>query len=185
MVEALADAVGSLRVGNPYEESTQVGPLVSARQRDRVQGYIDTGHAEGARAVVGGGRSRHQKGWFVEPTVFADVDNSMTVAREEIFGPVLSVIRYRDEQDAVDIANDTVYGLSGTVFTEDIDRGVAVAGKVRTGMIGVNAMPAGVGLPFGGMKASGIGREGGPEGLAAYTEYQALGVPVGYDYVPG
>ena len=117
--------------------------------------------------------------------MFADVDSSMTVAREEIFGPVLSVIRYRDEQDAVDIANDTVYGLSGTVFTEDIDRGVAVAGKVRTGMIGVNAMPAGVGLPFGGMKASGIGREGGPEGLAAYTEYQALGVPVGYDYVPG
>jgi aldehyde dehydrogenase (NAD+) len=183
VVEARADAVGSLRVGDPYEESTQVGPLVSARQRDRVQGYIDTGHAEGARAVVGGGRSRHQKGWFVEPTVFADVENSMTVAREEIFGPVLSVIRYRDEQDAVDIANDTVYGLSGTVFTEDIDRGVAVAAQVRTGMIGVNAMPAGVGLPFGGMKASGIGREGGPEGLAAYTEYQALGVPVGYDYV--
>jgi aldehyde dehydrogenase (NAD+) len=183
VVAALADAVGSLKVGNPYEESTHVGPLVSAIQRDRVQGYIDSGLAEGARAVVGGGRSRHEKGWFVEPTVFADVETSMTVAREEIFGPVLSVLRYRDEQEAIDIANDTVYGLSGTVFTEDLDRGVAVAKKVRTGMIGVNAMPAGVGLPFGGMKASGIGREGGPEGLAAYTEYQALGVPQGYDYV--
>jgi betaine-aldehyde dehydrogenase len=174
-VEALAAAVGSLVVGDPAEMTTQIGPLVAARQRDRVLGYIDKGKSEGARCVVGGGRPASQKkGWFVEPTLFADVDNRMTIAQEEIFGPVLSAIPYEDDADALRIANDSEYGLSGSVWTADPARGLDVARRVRTGTYNVNYFMMAMTSPFGGFKASGVGRELGPEGLRAYLEAKTI-----------
>ena len=176
VVDALADAVRSQKVGDPSDPEVAVGPLVAERQRDRVEGYLKAGKDEGARLVVGGGRPADQsRGWYVEPTLFADVSNTMKIAREEIFGPVLSVIPYRDENEAVKIANDSDYGLSGSVWTADRDRGVEVAKKVRTGTYAVNSgMVIDLKNPFGGFKASGIGRELGPEGLEAYTEIQTI-----------
>jgi aldehyde dehydrogenase (NAD+) len=176
VVDALADAVRDQTVGDPSDPTIAVGPLVAERQRTRVEGYLEAGKKEGARAVVGGGRPADlSRGWFVEPTLFADVDNQMTIAREEIFGPVLSVIPYEDENDAVRIANESDYGLSGSVWTADRDRGVGVARRVRTGTYAVNAgMTIDLKNPFGGFKSSGIGREMGPEGLEAYTEVQTI-----------
>jgi len=180
-VDALAAYVGNMTVGDPLDPATQVGPLVAERQRTRVEGYIEAGNDEGARLVVGGGRpAAHARGWFVEPTLFADVDNGMKIAREEIFGPVLCAIPYDDEADAVRIANDSDYGLSGTVWTSDIDRGVAVARQVRTGTYGVNYFMIDFGAPFGGYKCSGVGRELGPEGLQAYLEAKSVVLPAGY-----
>jgi acyl-CoA reductase-like NAD-dependent aldehyde dehydrogenase len=175
VVEAFTAFAGSLQVGDALDAATQIGPMASARQRDRVESYIGKGRSEGARLTVGGGRPAGlDKGWFVEPTVFADVENAFTIAQEEIFGPVLSVIPYGDVDEAVAIANDSDYGLGGSVWTADQERGVEVACRVHTGTIGVNGYLPDPTAPFGGVKASGIGRELGPEGLAAYQQTQSV-----------
>ena len=176
VVEALATAVGAQKVGDPADPEVEVGPLVAERQRERVEGYLEAGRKEGARVVTGGGRpSGLDGGWFVEPTVFADVTNTMTIAQEEIFGPVVSVIAYDDEADAVRIANESEYGLSGSVWTADRERGIAVAKGVRTGTYGVNTgVVIDLHSPFGGFKASGVGRELGPEGIEEFTEIQTI-----------
>jgi acyl-CoA reductase-like NAD-dependent aldehyde dehydrogenase len=176
-LDALAAMVEGLVVGDPEDAATEIGPLVARRQQERVRSYIEDGRREGARLVVGGSDQPPGLGcgWYVRPTLFADVDNRMKIAREEIFGPVLSVIPYRDDEDAVRIANDSEYGLSGSVWTADGERGLAVARRVRSGSFGVNQPysmdPA---APFGGVKASGIGRELGREGLEAYVDLKAI-----------
>ena len=182
-VDALSTMVEELVVGDPDDKATEVGPLVAQRQQQRVRGYIESGSSEGARLVVGGPGLPDgvDRGWYVRPTLFADVDNRMRIAREEIFGPVLSVIPYDGEDDAVRIANDSDYGLSGSVWTADGKRGLDVARRVRTGSFGVNQPysmdPA---APFGGVKASGIGRELGREGLEGYLDVKAIsGAPAG------
>ncbi len=179
VVDALAAKVGALKVGSALDATTEIGPLVANRQRDRVLGYIEKGKAQGARVVTGGGRPADQdRGWFVSPTVFADVDNHMTIAEEEIFGPVLSVISYDGPDDAVRIANDTTYGLSGAVYGEDVGQATDVARRLRTGTVAVNNMsPMDFAAPFGGFKQSGLGRELGPEGLQAYLEYKTITLP--------
>ncbi|WP_116202674.1 aldehyde dehydrogenase [Amycolatopsis circi] len=175
VVDAISTLAGSMTVGDALDPVTQVGPMATAAHRDRVEGYIAKGKAEGGRVTAGGGRPAGlAKGWFVEPTVFADVDNSSTIAREEIFGPVLSVIAYDDEDDAVRIANDSEYGLGGSVWTSDPARGQAVARRVRTGTIGVNRYLPDIAAPFGGVKASGGGRDLGPEALAAHLELKSI-----------
>jgi aldehyde dehydrogenase (NAD+) len=181
VTEALAAAASAMTVGDPLDPATQLGPLVAERQRDRVESYIEKGKAEGARLVTGGGRPPGlDKGWYVEPTVFADVDSKMTIAQEEIFGPVLSVIPYDTVEQAVDIANDSDYGLAGSVWTQDIDRGYEIAKQVRTGTYGINWYAFDMGSPFGGYKCSGIGREDGPEGLEAFCELKSILMPLGY-----
>jgi aldehyde dehydrogenase (NAD+) len=180
--DALAEAVGAYRVGDPLDPETQCGPLVAERQRDRVEGYIAKGKSDGATLVVGGGRpSGFDKGWYVEPTLFADVDNSMTIAQEEIFGPVLSLIPYDSEDDAIAIANDSDYGLSGTVWTGDVEKGIDIARRVRTGTYTVNGFGMDFGSPFGGFKSSGVGRELGPEGLSAFLEDKTINLPGDYE----
>jgi acyl-CoA reductase-like NAD-dependent aldehyde dehydrogenase len=175
VVDTITGLAGALQIGEALDPSTQIGPLVSPRQRDRVESYIAKGTAEGARLTVGGGRpEQFEKGWFVQPTVFADLDNKFTIAQEEIFGPVLSVIPYRDEEEAVAIANDSDYGLGGSVWTADPDRGAAFARRVQSGTIGVNAYINDPTVPFGGIKASGMGREMGPEGLAGYQVLKTI-----------
>lgn len=177
--DALAEAVGTFKVGDPLDPATDCGPLVAERQRDRVEGYIRAGRDEGATVVVGGGRPDLDKGWWVEPTLFAEVDNSMRIAREEIFGPVLALIAYDNDDDAVAIANDSDYGLSGSVWSNDTDRAIAIARQVRTGTYQVNLMSMDFGSPFGGFKCSGLGRELGPEGLQAYLEDKSIATPMG------
>ncbi|MBM9459719.1 aldehyde dehydrogenase [Nocardioides sp. zg-536] len=181
--EALAEAIGAMKVGDPMDPATEIGPMVAARQADRVEKYIALGQEEGARLLTGGtGRPDGlATGWYVRPTVFAGVDNQMRIAQEEIFGPVLSVIAYDDVDDAVRIANDSDYGLAGTVWTRDEQAGIAVARRVRTGTYGVNTYTMDFAAPFGGFKASGVGREFGPEGLAQYTELKSvyLSAPAG------
>ncbi|CCW11763.1 MULTISPECIES: aldehyde dehydrogenase [Rhodococcus] len=175
VVDTVSGLVSSLRIGDPLAETTQIGPLVSARQRDRVESYIAKGKAEGARLTAGGGRPAGlDHGWYVQPTVFAEVDNNHTIAQEEIFGPVLSVIPYTDEDEAVAIANASDYGLGGSVWTTDPERGEAVARRVRTGSIGINAYVNDPVAPFGGIKASGIGRELGPEALHSYQVLKTI-----------
>jgi aldehyde dehydrogenase (NAD+) len=174
MVEALAAAFGSVTVGDPFDEATQLGPLVSDRQRARVEGYISKGLDEGAKLAAGGGRPAIERGFYVEPTVFGGVDNSMTIAQEEIFGPVLSVIPSENEQDSVRIANDTIYGLNASVFTNDADRAREVARELRTGTVGHNNFRTDFGMSFGGFKQSGIGREGGKEGLLPFLETKTV-----------
>lgn len=175
LVELFGGFVESFKVGDALDPGTQIGPMVSAKHRERVEGYVAQGRAEGARVTVGGGRPAHlEKGWFVEPTVLADVDNASVVAQEEIFGPVLSLISYGDLDEAVSIANNSAYGLGGTVWTSDPDRAVAVARRVQTGTIGINNYLPDPTAPFGGIKASGIGRELGPEGLAAYEQLKSI-----------
>ncbi len=182
VVDALAEAVRATTVGDPTDPSVAVGPLVAERQRDRVLGYIDKGRAEGATVAVGGGRPAGlDRGWFVEPTLFTGVDNSMTIAQEEIFGPVLAVLPYDDPADAVRIANDSDYGLSGSVWTSDVEAGIDVARRVRTGTYGINQFGTlDMRNPFGGFKSSGVGRELGPEGLSAYLETKSIVLPGGY-----
>lgn len=174
MVEAVAGLASGLSVGDPFDTGTQVGPLVSRRQRDRVEAYIALGRESGATVAAGGGRPDRDKGWFVQPTVFGGVGNDTRIAREEIFGPVLSVIPYRDLDEAVAIANDSEYGLGGTIWTTDVDKGVDLARRVETGTVGVNFYNLDYGSPFGGVKASGIGRELGPEGLASYFQLKSI-----------
>jgi aldehyde dehydrogenase (NAD+) len=174
-VEAIAAMVGSLRVGDPFDPQTFVGPLVAERQRDRVEGYIAQGISEGARPIVGGGRPRDLRtGWYVEPTLFVDVKPSMTIAREEIFGPVVSVLSYSDEDDAVAIANDTNYGLAGSIWTSDVAHAVELSARIETGTMAINTFGCQPCTPFGGVKSSGVGREGGPEGLSAYLSTQSI-----------
>jgi aldehyde dehydrogenase (NAD+) len=174
-VEILADKFSKKRVGSAFDESTEMGPLAMSRQRDRVEGYIAAGIEEGAQLVTGGGRPKDlERGYFVEPTVFANVDNSFTIAREEIFGPVLSVIPAENEQDAVRIANDTIYGLNASVFTPDADKARQIAGRLRSGTVGHNGFRADFSIAFGGFKQSGIGREGGREGLLPYLETKVV-----------
>ncbi|HKF92279.1 MAG TPA: aldehyde dehydrogenase [Acidimicrobiia bacterium] len=181
VVDAVAGMVGALAVGDPQDEATEVGPLVAARQQERVEKYIAVGQEEGAKVAVGGnGRpSGLEKGWYVKPTVFSGVDNSMRIAQEEIFGPVLAVIPYDDADDAVRIANDSEYGLAGSVWTGDIDQGLDIARRVRTGTYGVNQYTMDFVAPFGGYKGSGIGREFGVEGLSHYVELKSIVPPAG------
>jgi acyl-CoA reductase-like NAD-dependent aldehyde dehydrogenase len=184
LVEALAAAFSGVRVGDPFDPATQMGPLVSSRQRDRVEGYIAKGVEQGAVLATGGGRPDDlDRGYYVQPTVFAHVDNSSTIAQEEIFGPVLSVIPADDEDDAVAIANDTVYGLNASVFTPDVDRARQLARRLRSGTVGHNAFRTDYGIAFGGFKQSGIGREGGTEGLLPFLETKTVileGTPAEY-----
>ncbi len=180
-VDALAAEVTSLQVGDPADPATQVGPLVSRRQQQRVRDYIRGGQRDGARMVVGGAELPEgvEKGWYVQPTLFCDADNTMAIAREEIFGPVLTVIAYRDEADAVAIANDSDYGLAGSVWTDDIDRGLGIAAQVHAGTFGVNqGYTMDPFAPFGGVKQSGYGRELGREGLEGYLETKSIAVAV-------
>jgi aldehyde dehydrogenase (NAD+) len=173
--DALAAAFSAVQVGDPFDASTQMGPLAMERQRDRVESYIAKGIEEGAKLITGGGRPKHlDRGYYIEPTVFAGVDNNHTIAREEIFGPVLSVIPADNEEHAVEIANDTIYGLNASVFTTDIARARKVAAQLRSGTVGHNNMRIDYGVAFGGFKRSGIGREGGREGLLSYLETKTV-----------
>ena len=175
MVEALTGTFAASTVGDPFDSDTQMGPLVSQRQLDRVNGYIAKGVAEGATLATGGGRPKHMnRGYYIEPTVFGNVDNHSTIAREEIFGPVLSVIPADSEAHAIEIANDTIYGLNASVFTNDIDRAYAAGRQFRTGNVGHNALRWDQNIVFGGFKQSGIGREGGVEGLLPFLEAKLL-----------
>ncbi|WP_306216189.1 aldehyde dehydrogenase [Actinoplanes sp. RD1] len=178
-LDAAAAAIAAVPVGDPHETTTVVGPLVAERQRDRVEGYLRLATEEGARIVAGGSRPAHlSKGWYVEPTVVGDATNQMRVVREEIFGPVVCLVPYDGDDEGVTIANDSPYGLAGSVFTADDARGLAVARRLRTGSVTVNRnfppMPL---TPFGGFRESGIGRELGVEGLQGYLETRTISVP--------
>jgi aldehyde dehydrogenase (NAD+) len=168
---AVADIMQTIVVGDPTEPETVLGPLAAERQRDRVEGYVAVGIEEGAKLIVGGRRPPQlERGWFYEPTLFAEVDNSMRIAQEEIFGPVLCIIPFEDPDDAVRIANDSIYGLSGAVYADDLDLAARIAHEVRTGQMWVNTWGMCITQPFGGFKQSGLGREGGIEGMAPYLE---------------
>jgi acyl-CoA reductase-like NAD-dependent aldehyde dehydrogenase len=182
-IDRMRGLLGSMPVGDPRDPATQIGPMVTSRQRDSVQGYIEAGKSEGATPVVGGGRAPVDRGWFVDPTVFTDVTPDMRISLEEVFGPVLAVLRYDDEDMAVDLANHSPYGLNGAVFTSDLDHGVAIASRIRTGTVEINGNSAGFHAPVGGFKDSGIGREAGYEGLEAYVEPKSYGLP--YDFAIG
>jgi aldehyde dehydrogenase (NAD+) len=178
-VEALVALANSLSVGDPLNPATHLGPLVSSRQRDRVESYIEDGRQGGAKLVAGGGRPSHLKqGWYVEPTIFDDVDNSMRIAQEEIFGPVLCVIPFVDEEEAIHIANDTAYGLSGTVWTRDLQRGLELSQQIAAGTVGINHFSMDPAAPFGGFGASGTGRELGPEGLREFLHTKTTALPI-------
>jgi aldehyde dehydrogenase (NAD+) len=178
IVDTITDLARSLKLGDPLDPETKIGPLVSKRQRERVEGYIAKGKSEGARITTGGSRpAGFDRGWFLEPTVFADLDNNATVSREEIFGPVLSLIPYSDEREAVAIANDSIYGLGGSVWSSDPERAADVARRVRSGTVGVNHYVNDPVAPFGGIKQSGMGRELGPEGLLPFQEYKTIYLP--------
>jgi acyl-CoA reductase-like NAD-dependent aldehyde dehydrogenase len=173
-VDAIATLASSVIVGDPLDPATHIGPMASAAHRDRVEGYIAKGKQE-AKLVAGGGRPKDRtRGWFVQPTVFADVSNKSTIAQDEIFGPVLSIIPYDREDDAVTIANDSEYGLGGTVWSADIERATQVARRIATGTVGVNGYLPDLNAPFGGIKASGLGRELGPESLAGYQQSKSI-----------
>jgi aldehyde dehydrogenase (NAD+) len=175
LLEAIVPVVEGMKVGDPADEDTVLGPLVAERQRERVEGYIQLGREEGARVVTGGGRPAGlERGYYVEPTVFADVTNDMRIAQEEIFGPVLCVVPYDDVDDAIAIANDTNYGLSGAVYADDLELAERIARRVRTGQISINTWSLCPGTPFGGYKQSGLGREGGLEGYAGYLETKVI-----------
>ncbi|WP_175796433.1 aldehyde dehydrogenase [Burkholderia anthina] len=175
LVDALSAHFGKVKVGDPFDPDTEMGPLAMARQRERVEHYIGQGIQDGATLAVGGSRPSHlPRGYFIEPTVFGNVTNNSTIAREEIFGPVLSVIAADSEEHAVDIANDTAFGLNAAVFTKDPERAYAVARRLRAGTVGHNAVRREHRLPFGGFKQSGLGREGGPDGLLPYLEAKVI-----------
>jgi len=179
-VEFLAALFGSVTVGDPQLPETLCGPVITAAQRDRIVGYIRSGIEEGATALIGGDEPPDgiDAGFFVRPTLFVDVDNSMTIAREEIFGPVLVVIPYEDDDDAVRIANDSAYGLAGYVLSESLERSIGVARRLRAGSIGLNGTATyGAEVPFGGYKASGVGRQNGIAGFEQYLEVKSVAFP--------
>lgn len=173
VIDALADMMAGLQVGDPADDATDIGPLVAQRQQHRVQSYIQAGLDEGARIVLGGNDKPYDRGWYVQPTLFTDASNDMKIAREEIFGPVLTVLKYTDEADAVRIANDTDYGLAGSVWTADVAHGLEIGAQIRAGTYGINMYTLDTTAPFGGFKQSGIGREFGAEGLSEYVELQS------------
>lgn len=179
-VSRMAEKARRMKVGNPADPATDLGPLISATQRDRVLGYIAKGREQGASVVLGGGIPRDaalQKGFFVEPTIFTGVRNEMVIAQEEIFGPVLSVIRYRSVEDAVAMANDSIYGLGAGIWSKDVEKATAVARNLRAGTVWINEWHLiSERAPFGGYKQSGVGREFGVEGLHEYTETKHLHV---------
>jgi aldehyde dehydrogenase (NAD+) len=167
--------LAKLPLGDPLDQATRLGPLISEPQRERVEGYIAAGRHEGARLAIGGGRPSHlPKGHYVEPTVFADVTSDMRIAREEIFGPVLSILPYDSEDEAVTIANDSIYGLAGAVWSEDAERALGVARRIRTGQVDINGARWNALAPFGGYKQSGIGREFGEFGLEEYLQVKSV-----------
>jgi aldehyde dehydrogenase (NAD+) len=178
-VELLETYMAGAPYGDPQRPDVMMGPLISSKQRDRVLGYIEKGKAEGATLALGGGRpADYPKGWYVEPTMFVDVDNSMTIAQEEIFGPVLVVIPFEDDDDAVRIANESKYGLAGMVSSASLERSLAVARRVRAGFVAVNGgMPVGPDMPFGGYKQSGVGRQNGVSGFEQYLETKSVAWP--------
>jgi aldehyde dehydrogenase (NAD+) len=174
--------VGVMRMapyGDPQRPDVMMGPLVSAKQRDRVLGYIDKGLAEGAKLALGGSRPKQfDKGYYVEPTLFIEVDNQMTIAQEEIFGPVLVLIAYDDDDDAVRIANESRYGLVGSVFSSSLERAQSVARRIRAGVLSINGGAAhGADMPFGGYKFSGVGRQNGIAGFEQYLETKSVAWP--------
>jgi aldehyde dehydrogenase (NAD+) len=179
-VQILESMYQSVAAGDPQDPGTLCGPVISAKQRTRVLGYIQKGIDEGAKLLVGGTNAPagRDKGFWVKPTLFVDVDNTMTIAQEEIFGPVLAVIPFEDEEDAIRIANDSVYGLAGNVMSGSLERSVAVARRLRAGFIGLNGgAPYGADVPFGGYKASGVGRQNGHAGFDQYTELKSVAYP--------
>ncbi|MBL7521358.1 aldehyde dehydrogenase family protein, partial [Frankia sp. CNm7] len=178
-LEAAGATAAAIPLGDPHDSATVIGPLVAERQRARVEGYIGDATRHGARVVTGGGRPGHlPHGWYVEATILGDVDNTMPVAREEIFGPVLCVIPFDDTDEAVRIANDSPYGLAGGVWSADPRRALAVARRLRAGAVNINAdFPPFPLVPFGGFKQSGLGRELGQEGLASFLEPRSIGLP--------
>ena len=182
-MEKLKERVGHIKIGDPQDFETTMGPVVNKDQYEKVMGYIQKGLDEGARLVTGGRRPPgFDKGFFIEPTVFEDVRNDMTIAREEIFGPVLSVIKYESEDDAIAMANDSIYGLGGAVFSKDIPHAVEVAKRIRTGTVWINDYHLINALaPFGGYKQSGVGRELGIYGLKEYTQVKHIHVDLTMD----
>ena len=181
IVEAMVAAAKTMTVGTPDDPAAQLGPVISERQRQRIEGYIEAGKAAGATAVLDGGRPEGlDNGFFLNPTIFTGVTNDMVIAQEEIFGPVVSVIAYDTVDEAIAIANDSDYGLAGSVWTADVERGIEISEKIRTGTFGVNFYAIDPGSPFGGYKNSGIGRECGPEGLEAFIEHKSTMLPAGY-----
>ena len=176
VVDTFATLIDNAPVGDSLDEATLIGPMASETQRERVSHYIDIGTREGARVVVGGaGRpAGTDRGWFVKPTLFADLDNSATVSREEIFGPVLSVIAYDGDDHAVRIANDSDYGLGGSIWSSGPEGALNVAREIETGSVGINGYLPDPTSPFGGVKSSGLGREFGPEGLASFQQLKCI-----------
>ena len=186
VVDRLTHEVADLKIGDPLDPVTFFGPLVSERQRDRVEQYVASGRDEGAVVVHGGGRPEGlDVGWYVEPTIFTNVKNTMRVAQEEVFGPVLVVIPYDDVDDAVRITNESELGLAGGVFADDDHEAVEVARRLRTGHVGINTLGMDWVFPFGGFKQSGLGREMGIEGLELYCELQCFGLPEGSPLASG
>ncbi|MET8903911.1 aldehyde dehydrogenase [Streptomyces sp. NPDC003236] len=178
-VDALAAKVSALKIGDPLDPEVYFGPLVSTLHRDRVEGMIATAVQEGAVPIIGGGRPKGlETGWFVEPTIFTNVTRAMNIAQEEVFGPVLSVLEYDTEEEALAIANDSRYGLSGAVFSSDPMRATRFATRIETGMTEVNGCPAGLAAPFGGVKDSGLGYELGLEGFDEFVEINSIGIPL-------
>ena len=173
--DAFVEAMRGVKVGDPYDPASQMGPLAMERQLRRVEGYIAKGLEQGAKLATGGRRPPHlDRGYYFEPTLFTEVDNRMTISQEEIFGPVICLIPYDTEDDAVRVANDTIYGLNGAVFTPDPEHAYRVARRLRSGCVGQNGLKLDFTAPYGGFKQSGIGREGGPENFQAYTETKTI-----------
>lgn len=175
LVEALSATFKSVKIGDPFDAATGMGPLALSRQRDRVEHFVSEAMADGAMLASGGHRPPHlNRGFYFEPTVFGNVDNHSTIARDEVFGPVLCVIPAKDEAHAVELANDTIYGLNNSVFTNDVDRAYAVARELRSGTVGHNVFRSDMRIGFGGFKQSGVGREGGIDGLRPYLENKTI-----------
>jgi aldehyde dehydrogenase (NAD+) len=175
--DRLINMIRSMPLGDPFDPATEIGPLANLNQRTRVEGYIADGKASGATLLIGGGRPDIDRGYYISPTIFTDVDPNDKIAQEEIFGPVLTVHTFDTEEEAISIANNSDYGLNGSVFAADPEHALAVARRVRTGTVEINGNPGGFHAPIGGFKRSGIGREAGLEGFDAYVEIKSYGLP--------